>query len=106
MKDIIEFIPYGKENAISQEDLADVMHCGKRTVRALIFSARTKGAVICSTCEGTAGGYYIPLTANGARPYVAMQESRIKSAVLALNPVRDFIINCDKGEVYEYSSEN
>lgn len=52
MKDIIEFIPYGKENAISQEDLSDVMRCDKRTVRALIFSARTKGAVICSTCEG------------------------------------------------------
>lgn len=95
MKDIIEFIPYGKENAISQEDLANVMRCDKRTVRQAVFNARTKGAVICSTCEGTAGGYYIPLSANEARPYVAMQESRINSAVLALKPVRDFIRKCD-----------
>lgn len=95
MKDIINFIPYGKENAVSQTDLAIVLDCDKRTVRALIFGARIKGAAICSTCEGTAGGYYIPLSADEARPYVAMQESRINSAMLALKPVKDFITRCD-----------
>lgn len=97
MKNIVDFIPSGITNAVSQEELAIRMNCDKRTVRALIFNARVHNAVICSTCEGTTGGYYIPLSANEALPYINMQRSRIRSAELALKPVEDFIKNSQQG---------
>lgn len=89
---ILDFIPYGKENAVSQEELAIRMHTDKRTVRQLVYSVRVRGAVICSTCEGEpTAGYYRPISANEAMPYVRMQRSRIASAEAALRSAEDFI---------------
>lgn len=96
---VLDFIPFGKENAISQEDLAIRMQCDKRTIRATIYSARVKGAVICSTCEGgSTAGYYRPLSVNEAMPYIKMQRSRIASAKEALKSAEEYIS--------EYESED
>lgn len=94
---IMKFIPYGIENAISQEELAIRMKCDKRTVRALIFNARRMGMPICSTCKGIAGGYYLPLSADEAIPYIKMQLNRLDSTMTALLPVLRFTSQCKKG---------
>lgn len=89
---ILDFIPFGKENAISMEELAIRMNTDKRTVRKRVFTARVKGAKICSTCEGEpTAGYYRPISAAEAIPYVKMQRSRIQSAQAALKPIEDYI---------------
>lgn len=93
---ILDFIPFGKENAISMEELAIRMKCDKRTARKRVFAARVKGAKICSTCEGEpTAGYYIPLSVNEAIPYQKMQRSRITSAEAALKPIDDYIANAE-----------
>ena len=95
---ILDFIPYGKENAISQEELAIRMQCDRRTVRASVFSARRNGAVICSTCEGEpTAGYYRPISAAEAVPYVKMQRSRIASARAALRSAEEYISDAEQG---------
>lgn len=92
--DIIDFIPCGKKNAISNGELAILLNTDKRTARKIVYQARVKGANICSTCEGDAtAGYYIPLSVEEARPYQKMQRSRISSAEAALKPTEDFINN-------------
>lgn len=89
---ILSFIPFGKENAISMEELAIRMNTDKRTVRKRVFTARVKGSKICSTCEReSTAGYYRPISAADAIPYVKMQRSRIQSAQAALKPIEDFI---------------
>jgi transcription initiation factor IIE alpha subunit len=88
---IIDFIPCGIENAISQDELATRAELDKRELRRVIHAARCAGAIICSTCDGPAGGYYIPASPDEARPYVLMQKSRIASARLAVKPVEDFM---------------
>lgn len=92
--DILKFIPYGKKNAISNEELAVRLNTDKRTARKLVHHARVMGANICSTCEGEpTAGYYIPLSVEEAIPYRKMQRSRIASASAALKPTEDFINN-------------
>lgn len=89
---ILDFISYGKENAVSMEELSLRMKCDKRTARAAVFNARVQGAVICSTCEGEpTAGYYRPVSVREAMPYVRMQRSRISSAEAALKSAEDFI---------------
>lgn len=89
---IINFIPYGKQNAISNEELAIRLNTDKRTARKLVHHARVMGANICSTCEGEpTAGYYIPLSVEEAIPYRNMQRSRIASAKAALKPTEDYI---------------
>lgn len=91
---VIDFIPYGKKNAISNEELAIRLNTDKRTARKFVHHARVKGANICSTCDGDeTAGYYIPLSVEEAMPYQRMQRSRIASAEAALKPVEDFINN-------------
>lgn len=92
--DITKFIPLGKKNAISNEELAIRLNTDKRTTRQLVYNARIHGAVICSTCEkGVTAGYYIPISAEEAIPYQKMQRSRILSAEAALRSTDNFIKN-------------
>jgi hypothetical protein len=93
LKNIIEFIPLGKENAISMDELATRTESDARAVRQLIYNARCTGDLICSTCEGPTGGYYIATSVNDAIPYLKMQDSRIKSACRAVAAVRKFVKN-------------
>lgn len=95
-KNILDLIPFGKENAISQEELAIRMQSDCRTARAAVFNARVRGAVICSTCEGEpTAGYYRPISVAEALPYVNMQRSRIASAKAALRSAEEYISNAE-----------
>lgn len=49
---ILGFIPNGKENAISNKQLACRMNVDTRTVRKLVEEARQRGNPICSGDEG------------------------------------------------------
>lgn len=89
---VLNYIPFGRENAVSMEELSIRMRCDKRAARAAVFKARCKGAVICSTCDGdSSDGYYRPISAEEALPYVNMQRKRIASAKAALRSAEDFI---------------
>ena len=90
MKNVLDFIPIGRENAISMSNLADRMGTDQRTARKAIFNARCKGEIICSTCGENASGYYRPASIDEVRPYIAMQEHRIASAKVALKSAKKF----------------
>ena len=89
---VLEYIPFGLENAVSMPELARRMGCNQRTARKLVFDARCKGAIICSTCYGDkSDGYYRPISEDEAIPYVHMQRERIRSAKLALRSAEKFV---------------
>lgn len=91
MKNVLDFIPSGRNHAIAMNELAQRMGTDQRTARKLVFEARRHGAVICSTCGENASGYYRPATINEVRPYIAMQEHRISSAKAALKSAKKFV---------------
>lgn len=84
---IVEFIPYGFENAVSQKQLADATNMSLREVRLAVENARNHKAPICSSCDGERGGYFMPTNKHEANLYIRMQQHRIESAQAALNPV-------------------
>lgn len=89
---VINFLPFGRENALPMKELALRMGVDPRTARKLVYEARQRGAVICSMCSGDrSDGYFRPNTAEEAAVYVRMQKCRIKSAKAALKPVEDFV---------------
>lgn len=92
---ITDFIPYGLQNAISQEELAARTGFDHRTIRKLVLNARLAGELICSTCDGDNGGYYLPADQNEAIIYYRNQTSRIETAKAALKPVADYIGGAD-----------
>lgn len=56
MDKLIDNLRFGKENAITRENLAKKMGMGDRDVRELIERARRDGYIIVNDCKGA--GYY------------------------------------------------
>lgn len=96
---IIDYIPVGKQNAISMSELAKRMGCSDRAARAAVFAARRKGAVICSTCSGNSfDGYFFPASIEEALPYIKLQKSRISSAKIAIHSAENFVAGTKAGD--------
>ncbi|HOO05674.1 MAG TPA: hypothetical protein PLH83_04145 [Ruminococcus sp.] len=93
MKNIVDFLPCGHENAIKMAELAVLLSCSQREVRALINAARREGAVICSTCDSTTGGFFLPSSVDEIKRYVAFQQHRISSAKEAVRSAKKFLKN-------------
>ena len=54
---ITDFIPHGKENAITRAELCSITNLQDRPIRELIETARRNGAIILNDQDGK--GYYI-----------------------------------------------
>lgn len=86
---ILGFIPNGKENAISNKQLAYRMNVDTRTVRKLIEEARQRGNPICSGDEGYWIGDKEDIKRTLKRLYsqIRMMNCTIKGLELALSDV-------------------
>lgn len=85
--DIIGFIPYGIENAISAEEFSEKDGLSNRVNRAAVLKARKNGVPVCSGKNG----YWICRDAEEALQYYKSQLRRIISGKSALKPICDFI---------------
>lgn len=91
MINIIDFIPTGMANAVSQGELSAITGLDKRTIRQAILNARKSGAVICSNCIDKFSGYYIPANKYEAMAYLKQQQSRLNNGYIALQSVQRFV---------------
>ena len=57
MHTILQYIPYGREHAISRRDLANAIGTTDRVMRQCIQRAREDGILIMNRQDG--GGYYL-----------------------------------------------
>lgn len=89
---IIEYIPTGKDNAISRADLRRLTGLGDRAIRDMIADARRE-TVILNLQDG--GGYFIPEKdeAHLIRQYIMQEEHRLRSIGYALKSARKAIKN-------------
>lgn len=88
--DVIKYIPFGKENAISRDKLTAELGCTDRTMRDLINKAR-KRVVIINLQNGD--GYYRPTDEDmeDVLRYKKQEENRATEVFGNLQPVREFI---------------
>lgn len=91
MIEIVDFLPCGAENAISQRELAKALSCSRREIRALIFDARRRGAVICSTADPICGGYFLPRNDDEVKRFIMFAEHRISSTKAATKAAKSFL---------------
>ena len=52
MADIMELIPFGRENAVKGRKLAEMLGVDERTVREMVTKERNKGSVIINVGGG------------------------------------------------------
>lgn len=73
---VLDYIPYGKNNAISRERLAQLSGMGDRWMRKEIERLRSEGHVILSSSHGK--GYWRSDDASEIGRYIAENKSRIR----------------------------
>lgn len=82
-KKVEEYIMVGKENAVSQADIAMLANIPERSVRLAIDDARiNRGKLII----GDDCGYYFPADIEDVRGYVKRRRASIRTSRKALEP--------------------
>lgn len=73
---ILDYIPFGKENAINRHELASMMNMSDRDMRKAIENEWENGHIILNLSDGS--GYFQPTTEeiNLIRTYKEQEESR------------------------------
>lgn len=87
---ILDYIPKGKKNAISNRELQTITHLDRRDIQRIIRAVRLKGVVICGF-GGRNGGYFIPETLDEVIVYVRTLKKTIISIIEALKPAEAYI---------------
>ena len=93
---ISEFIPVGKENAISRSQLVKLTGLSDRIVRDMIALERRNTAIL-NLQNGA--GYYIPSDSDRAEieRYVRQEEARAKSIFWSLRGAKTALRKCGNG---------
>lgn len=86
MIDIVQFIPQGKENAVTRSYLATVLGLPDRRVRKLIQEARNNGEMILNAQDGA--GYYISDDAEELKRQYRSNRNRAMSILLQQKYIR------------------
>ena len=86
---IIDFIPQGKDNAISRRQLVNILGISDRKIRDTIARERLT-SVILSSDEG---GYYLPNDneIREVKAYLKREEHRARSIYIGLHPVKKLL---------------
>lgn len=92
LEKFLEFIPYGKDNSISMEEIS--VRTGKdlRTTRKLVEAARKEGLPLRSDCGKNGDGYYFPIDVSEALPCRRQMRARISSGVQSLKAIEKYIV--------------
>ena len=88
VKELIEMIPVGKNDAISRKDLARQLGIRDRFLRTLIHEARSSHPILSNTSNG---GYYFPETKEEALEFIAQQYSYITNINQTISAARRWV---------------
>jgi transcription initiation factor IIE alpha subunit len=86
---VLDWIPFGKEQAISRKDLADGVGISDRELRRIISELR-RNFVICNDQDGK--GYYRTGDLDDIERAYRQERARALSVLYRLQPMRDILI--------------
>ena len=85
---IIDYIPIGREDAISARKLAELLDTTPRAVTKSIEALRLRKIPICASSDSE-GGYYRPRDANELSSYLAQRNHRARTVAQATLAMTD-----------------
>lgn len=100
MRDIFDYLPKGKANAMPAETLASLMGMtDTRTLRHHISSLRLSGELILSA-SGKNGGYFVPATPEEVSAFIAENEKSARHTLAILRSAKKYRREFQRGQVY------
>ena len=100
MMDIFDYLPRGKQNAISAEKLASLMGLNDtRALRHHISNLRLNGELILST-SGKNGGYFVPATPEEVSAFITENEKSARHTLAILKSAKKYRRDFQNGQLY------
>lgn len=103
MTNIADFIPKGRENAISRASLAALLNMPDRTVRQMIEKARREGEIIINL--GSGEGYYISDDPADIEKQLRMNNSRAMAILVQQRALRNKLRELEGAEQCQIEDE-
>ena len=99
--EIVNFIPYGQENAISRLQLSIQTGRSDRDIRDMISEAMKKGSVIATLVNGH--GYYRPTVKDypEAKKHVERTKAHLKNQAIANHSLAAWCEDVERGRLNE-----
>ena len=82
---ILDYIPEGRENAVSMRYLAIILNTDARTIRSMVHNARISGHVII----GDDSGYFKPVYEEDLIRWISKETAALRSKNKALQSARN-----------------
>lgn len=98
---IVDYIPIGRENAISRQKLCELTGLNDRVLRKYIAKARETTCICNGQADG--GGYYIPSTLEDANHFYKQERARALSVLRCLRGTKNFIRETEERNMYDQS---
>ncbi|MGN0171193.1 MAG: hypothetical protein ACI39E_00245 [Acutalibacteraceae bacterium] len=93
MKDLLQYIPIGEQNAISTHKLRALAgFSNNRALTIAIHDLRENGSLICSNTRG----YFIPATPAEAAHFIRSMYSRIRKMRQAVRAIEKYAENGER----------
>ena len=89
--DLIKALPIGRENAIHQKDIANLMGVKPNRVKILIQYARKEGYRICSGSEG----YWIAKDDQEMQFFIRSMRNQAIKRFITIKSINNSLKNCD-----------
>lgn len=86
---IVDYIPVGKDNAVSRGYLVQVTGMTDRVMRDAIAEARKTHCIV-----NFGGGYYVADTAEDAERFLRQEKARAISIFTSLKGTREYLKKC------------
>lgn len=88
---LLNIIPFGKDNAITRDKLANLIGYSDRKIRDNIHHLRMNGYVICS--DSGHKGYWRPTKRSEVNDFIIQMESYGKQCFMASKSAREYMKN-------------
>ena len=82
---ILDYIPEGREHAVSMRYLAIILNTDTRTIRSMVHNARISGHVVI----GDDSGYYKPVYEEDVTGWIRKETAALRSKNMALQSARN-----------------
>lgn len=86
---LLNILQYGKSNAITRQELIDLMNISDRKLRSMIHDLRTEGKVICSDAGGK--GYWLPTKRSEVQDFIDQMSSYGRQCFNAAKSARKYM---------------
>ena len=76
---LLDFLPVGRENAVTARELASLLDMTGRDISRQVERLRAEGVPVCASCDSARPGYYLSESPEDLERYISSLDRRLRA---------------------------